>query len=74
MPPSSGDRRQAQLDYFDVGSQYATSYWPRQFATNPTVAAFIMDGIDLDAGAFLRIVCRWNIRSFRISRGLELAG
>src|SRR5258708_12580082 len=44
------------IDHFDVGIDVPDVVLPRQFATNPTVAAFIMDGIDPDAGAFLRIV------------------
>ena len=44
------------IDDFDVGIDVTDVVLPRQLATNPTVAALIMDGIDPDAGAFLRIV------------------
>src|ERR1700676_1658030 len=44
------------IDYFDVGIDVANVVLPRQFATNSTIAAFIMNSIYLDAGAFLGIV------------------
>src|SRR5258706_4951973 len=44
------------IDHFDVGIDISNVVLPRQFTTNTTITAFIMDGVDPDAGALLRIV------------------
>src|SRR5258708_5534670 len=48
--------RKIDVDHFDVGVDEPDVVLPRQFTTNPPIAAFIVDGIDPDAGAFRRIV------------------
>ena len=47
---------EVDIDDFDIGIDEADIVLPRQFATNPALAAFIVDGVDLDPGAFIRIV------------------
>ena len=44
------------IDHFDVGIDVANVVLPRQFAANPTIAALIMDRIDQNTFALLRIV------------------
>jgi hypothetical protein len=48
--------RQIDVNDLDVGIDISDVILPRQFVTNPAVAARIMDRIDPDAGGFLRIV------------------
>src|SRR5260370_7851203 len=48
--------RKIDIDHFDVGIDEPNVVLPRQFPANTTIAAFIMDSIDSDAGALLRIV------------------
>src|SRR5258706_7353615 len=55
--------RQIDVNDLDVGIAISDVILPRQFATNPAVAARIMDRIDPDAGAFLRIVMRGSSKS-----------
>lgn len=48
--------RQVDIDDFDIGIDEADIVLPCQLALNPTIAAFIVDGVDLDADAFGGIV------------------
>src|ERR1700737_3075886 len=48
--------RKVNIYHFNVEIDEPDMIVPRQFTTNTTIAAFIMDSIDPDASAFLRIV------------------
>ncbi len=48
--------RKINIDHFDVGIDEPNFVLPRQFTTNTTITALIMDSIDSDAGGFRRII------------------
>src|SRR5258708_5079937 len=47
---------QIDVDDFDIGIEESDIVLPRQFTANAAIAPLVMDGVDPDAGAFLRII------------------